>query len=190
VYQRGDAEVLEASMALETGTLTEAQLREGEGAARTANNLAGQKEFAVLRARWALERGDNAAALEAADAAIEIVRRTGERAVFPYSLRALALARMGRAQEAREALLQSSNNAYSAEACIELGLAEAAAQVLTKAYRAAWDDGPPHCYRWELDRCRVLLGRLQLPEPPLAPFDAARVEPLPHEENIRAALAI
>jgi hypothetical protein len=190
VYQRGDAELLEASIALETGTLTESQLREGENVARAANNLAGQKEFHVLRARWALEREDNAGALEAADAAIAIVRRTGERAVFPFSLRALALARLGRSGEARQALVQSSNNAYSAEACMVLGLNEAAADVLAKAYRAAWDDGPPHCYRWELDRCRALLERLGLPEPQLAPFDAMRLEPLPHENEIRAALAL
>lgn len=189
VYQRGDAEVLEAGIALESGALDEAKLREGENLARTANNLAGQKEFLVLRARWALERGDNAAALEAADTAIEIVRRTGERAVFPFSLRALALARLGRAAEAREAVVQSSNNAYAAEACLELGLTAAAQQCLLKAYRAAWDDGPPYCYQWELERCRALLARMQLPEPQLPAYDPVGVETLPHEDEIRAALA-
>ena len=188
VYQRGDAEVLAASIALEEGTLTEAQLAEGEAIARTANNLAGQKEFYALRARWEIARENLTAALAAADAAVEIVRRTGERAGLPYSLRALALARLGRAEEAREALGQASNTYYSAEACFELGYTEAAKTVAIKAYVAAWDDGPPYSYAADLERCRWFLKVIGEDVPELPAFDTARVEKLPHEDEIRAAV--
>ncbi len=189
VYQRGDAEVLQASIALEEGTLTEALLDEGESVARTANNLIGQKEIHILRARWEIERENLDAALASADAAVEIIRRTGERAGLPFSLRALALARMGREEEAREALGQANNNYYSAEACLELGYPEAAKTCAIKAYVSAWDDGPPYCYAADLERCRFFLKVLEADVPQLAPFDASRIEKLPHEDEIRAALA-
>lgn len=189
VYQRGDAEVLQASIALEEGTLNETLLSEGESVARTANNLVGQKEFHLLRARWEVQRENLAEALAAADAAVEIVRRTGERAGLPFSLRALALARMGRHAEAREALGQASNNYYSAEACLELGYPEAAVTCATKAYVVAWDDGPPYSYAADMERCRFFLKVLNADVPELPSFDAARLEKLPHEDEIQAALA-
>lgn len=189
VYQRGDAELLQASIALEEGTLTDTVLDEGESVARTSNNLAGQKEFHLLRARWRIAQGDWSGAVTSADAAIEIIRRTGERASFPFALRSLALAKLGRPEEALDALQKASNNVYSAQACLELGAIEAAKTCVLKSYKAAWDDGAPYCYQWELDRCRELLAKLAMPEPQLAPYDPKHVERMPHEEEIRAAIA-
>jgi hypothetical protein len=80
-----------------------------------------------------VERDNWVEALRFADAAIEIVQRTGERAALPYSLRALALARLGRKAEARESLARSSNNRYAARACFALGLDEVGNQVLQRA---------------------------------------------------------
>jgi tetratricopeptide (TPR) repeat protein len=189
VYQRGDAELLQASIELEEGTLTDELLDDGEAVARTSNNLGGQKEFHLLRARWRISRSDWPGAVTATDAAIEIIRRTGERAAFPFALRSLALAKLGRPEEALDALQKSSNNIYSAQACIELGAIEAAKTCLLKSYKAAWSDGPPYCYRWELEHCRALLTKLAMPEPQLAPYDPARIERMPHENEIRAAIS-
>lgn len=121
--------VLEAAIAFETT---------GEWLDVTASNPSAQKDLHVLRARYEGERGNWTEALRFADAAIEIVLRTGERAALPYSLRALALAKLGRAKEAREALGQASNNRYSAQACFALGLDQAGNQVLARI--AAADD--------------------------------------------------
>lgn len=187
IYQRGDAELLEASIAFEEGTLTEEILEKVDSILRSSGNLSGQKELLTLRSRFEMEQ-DSGFALVYADEAIQIVRRTGERAALPFSLRALALARMGGDDEAREALAKSSNNIYSARACLELGFADAAKTCLLKAYEAAWDDGPPYCYKWELDRCRELLRQLDMPEPQLPPFDPAKIEKLPHEDEIRSAI--
>ena len=103
-------------------------------------------------------------------------------------MRALALARLGRAEEAREALGQASNTYYSAEACFELGYTEAAKTVAIKAFVAAWDDGPPYAYAADLERCQTFLTVIGGDVPELPVFDAARVEKLPHEDEIRAAL--
>ncbi|MEI9811254.1 MAG: hypothetical protein WDO18_00640 [Acidobacteriota bacterium] len=148
-----------------------------------------KKSFTCCAPRFHIERADWAGAIFSTDAAIEIIRRTGERAAFPFAVRALALAKMGRPEEALNALQNASNNIYSAQACLELGAIEAAKTCLLKSYAAAWDDGPPYCYQWELDRCRALLKKIGLPEPQLPPYDPARLEPMPHEAEIRAAIA-
>ena len=188
-YQRGDVELLEASIAFEEASLTEAELGKGETLAKSVNNLSGEKEFYILRARHAIAQRDGELGLVYADKATEIVRRTGERSALPFSLRALSLAWMGRAEEAREALGKANNDIYSATACARLGLADATKACLLKAYKTAWDDGPPYCYKWELDRCREMLDELGVAEPNLPPFDPATIEKLPHEDEIRAVTA-
>ena len=57
-----------------------------------------------------------------------------------------------------------------------------------KAYEHAWADGPPHIRWWELERSRQLLARLSVSEPQLPPFDPSKVEPIPFEAEIRAAI--
>jgi len=160
--------VLAASIAFETtGTLPE----------MTATTPSAQKDMHTLRARYAVEQGQWDEALQSADAAIEIVRRTGERALLPFSLRALALAKLGREAEAREALAQSSNNLYSAQACFALGLTDVGRQVLLLAY--------PHCHQWELERCRAMLVEHGLAAPDTQPEIAERI---PHEDEIHVAI--
>lgn len=123
---RGSA-VLEAAIVFETT---------GEWLDVTVSQPSAQKDLHVLRARYEGERGNWTEALRFADAAIEIVQRTGERAALPHSLRALALAKLGRGTEAYEALSRSSNNRYSARACFALGLEELGNQVLLRAEAA------------------------------------------------------
>ncbi len=188
-YQRGDVELLEASIAFKEGALADADLEKGEALVKSANNLSGEKEFYILRSRFELAQGDSGLGLVYADKAIEIIRRTGERAALPFSLRALSLTLMGRDEEAREALGKANNNIYSARACAELGLIDAAKVCLLKAYKTAWDDGPPYCYMWELESCREMFAELGMHEPQLPPLDPAAVEKLPHEEEIRAVTA-
>lgn len=189
-YQPGDLELLEASIALEEGSLTDEMLNKGEALVNSVNNISGEKEFHILRARFGLARGDSGRGLVYADKAIEIVRRTGERAGLPFALRALSLTLMGRDGESREALARANNNIYSARACLNLGYSEAANACLLKAYKTAWDDGPPYCYKWELDRCREMLAELGIPEPQLLLFDPTRIEKLPHEDEIRAVTTV
>ncbi len=57
------------------------------------------------------------------------------------------------------------------------------------AYRYAWADGPPYIRWYELKRARELLAQLGVPEPSLPPFDPAKVEKIPYEDEIRALIA-
>ena len=41
---------------------------------------------------------------------------------------------------------------------------------------------------WELERCRAVLAALGEPEPELPPFDPAKVEPIPYEDEILALI--
>lgn len=156
--------VLEASIALETG---------GSFPDVTAFTPTAQKDLLILRARFHVEHNNWAEVLKAADAAIEIIRRTGERALLPFGLRALALAELGREAEAREALAQSSNNIYAAMACFALDLDQVAHDVLQRAY--------PHGNHWERERCRQLLGYVPV-------LELESDERIPHEGEIVAAI--
>lgn len=131
---RGSA-VLEAAIVFETT---------GEWLEVAVTQPSAQKDLHVLRARYEVERSNWSEALRSADAAIEIVQRTGERAALPYSLRALALAELGREKEAREALAKSSNNRFSARACFALGFEEAGNQVLARAEAPQPEESIPH----------------------------------------------
>jgi tetratricopeptide (TPR) repeat protein len=156
--------VLEASIALETGSAFPDV---------TATTPTAQKDLLILRARFHVEQSNWTEALRAADAAIEIVRRTGERALLPFGVRALALAKLGREQEAREALERSSNTLWAAMACFALGLDEAGKNVLLRAY--------PHGNHWQRERCRQLLGYTPR-------IDPEPEERIPHEDEIVAAI--
>jgi len=54
----------------------------------------------------------------------------------------------------------------------------AAINAATKAYNAAWCDGPPHAYYWGLEKARAHLRALGAPEPKLLPFDESKFAPL------------
>ena len=58
----------------------------------------------------------------------------------------------------------------------------AAIDAATKAYKAAWCDGPPYAYHWGLEKAKAHLAALVAPEPVLPPFDESKFEPLPEVE--------
>ena len=68
----------------------------------------------------------------------------------------------------------------------EIALAEgdkpAAIDAATKAYRAAWCDGPPYAYHWGLQQAKAHLAALGAPEPDMPPFDESKFEPMPEVE--------
>jgi tetratricopeptide (TPR) repeat protein len=58
----------------------------------------------------------------------------------------------------------------------------AAIDAATKAYKAAWCDGPPYAYHWGLLKAKAHLAALGAPEPDMPPFDESKFEPLPEIE--------
>lgn len=55
---------------------------------------------------------------------------------------------------------------------------EAAARAASLAYEAAWCDGPPYAYHWELEKADIHLEALGVSQPSLPPFDRSKFEPL------------
>jgi tetratricopeptide (TPR) repeat protein len=72
-------------------------------------------------------------------------------------------------------------NIFAAIARAE-GDAPAAIDAATKAYRAAWCDGPPYAYHWGLEKAKAHLAALGAAEPPLPPFDESKFAPMPEVE--------
>jgi hypothetical protein len=62
------------------------------------------------------------------------------------------------------------------------GNTQAAIEAATRAYRAAWCDGPPYTYHWGLEKAKAHLTALNAPEPEMPAFDASAFEPLPEVE--------
>ena len=58
----------------------------------------------------------------------------------------------------------------------------AAIAAATKAYQAAWCDGPPYAYHWGLQRAKAHLAALGATEPNLPTFDESKFKPLPEVE--------
>jgi hypothetical protein len=75
-------------------------------------------------------------------------------------------------------------DAYNVLANIRLAEGDKSAAIVaaTKAYEAAWCDGPPYAYHWGLQKAKAHLGALGAPEPEMPPFDESKFEPLPEVE--------
>ncbi len=75
-------------------------------------------------------------------------------------------------------------DAYNVLADIALaeGDKPAAIDAATKAYRAAWCDGPPYAYHWGLTKAKAHLAVLGAPEPDMPPFDECKFDPMPEVE--------
>jgi len=152
-------------------------------------SLPSQQEIYELRSELALQEGALHDAFEAIERALEIARKTGASAYYAQGCLARTLALQGRHAEARSLVEGADVLAWhAAEVYMETGDLKKAEELALKAYEKAWADGPPHVRWWELERSRQLLARLGVPEPQLPPFDPSKVEPIPFEAEIRAAI--
>lgn len=196
-YRPGDLEYCEVVVQLFQGGLTAEELNRAETIAAGGRSLHNQRQLAGLRAEWEVGRGNDPAALDAIDRALALARRQGVPASGDLALRAVALAGLGRAGEARETLAEGEETMlrgysrfplFASQAWLALGDHDQARRHLRLAYPLAWADGPPHVHWYDLQRCRELMAALDEPEPQLPPFDPARVEPVPHEAEIRSLI--
>ena len=66
--------------------------------------------------------------------------------------------------------------------CVAEGDKPGAIEAATKAYRAAWCDGPPWAYHWGLETAKAHLQTLGAPFPDMPAFDESKYEPMPEVE--------
>ena len=173
------------------GRLTHDMLDEAIAVAREGHNRLGLRDLYHLLGHWALQRGDADEAASAAEQAVEMAREVGVPESSSEALLARARARQGNRAAAREILerlaeIDQPLDLELAEIYLDLDEPDKAKAHVPKAYRRAWADGPPYVMWWRLQRCRAVLAALGEPEPELPPFDPAKVEPIPYEDEIRA----
>jgi tetratricopeptide (TPR) repeat protein len=185
----GEVEYLACLSQFFMETLTESDWRRSYELAHRHRNVLTQHRFFALRAEWLLTQSQPAPALDAMDEAIKIVNRLGSPSCGYHDLRAWALARLGRAADARTELANGEQRRYAAEAWLILGDREQARTCALNCYRWAWGEGSPYIMWYDLERGRTLLRELGEPEPQLPPFDPSKVKPIPYEAEIRAAIA-
>jgi ATP/maltotriose-dependent transcriptional regulator MalT len=101
-------------------------------------------------------------------------------------LSAEARARLDDVWEAAERGPYPLRQADAYNVLTDIALAEgdkpAAIDAATKAYRAAWCDGPPYAYHWGLVKAKAHLAALGAREPDMPPFDESKFEPMPEVE--------
>ena len=189
IYRPGEAEYWSCISQFYQRTLTEPEWRRNYEVAIQHRTIISQYGFVALRGIWLLTLDQSGPALDAIDEAIKIVNRLGTPHPDYHDLRAWALAKLGRADDARAELSSGEQRRFAAEAWRILGEREKARTCALNAYRWARGEGPPYIHWYELERSRELLRELGEPEPQLPPFDPRKMKPIPYEQEIRAAIA-
>jgi tetratricopeptide (TPR) repeat protein len=86
------------------------------------------------------------------------------------------------AERGSHRLCQADAYNVLADTALAQGDKPAAIAAATKAYRAAWCDGPPYAYHWGLAKANAHLAALGAPEPEMPAFDESKFEPMPEVE--------
>jgi tetratricopeptide (TPR) repeat protein len=144
-----------------------------------------------LRGEWLLSIGRFAESEAAFEEGIAMARESGLPRPDAEVGRALAQAKQGKIDQAREtaeriALLEAPPETSLAELFLALGDRAKVLDYVTRGYRQAWADGMPYVDWWNLQRCRAVFEALGEPEPQLPPFDRSKATPLPFEAAVRA----
>lgn len=146
----------------------------------------------TLRGEWNLEQGRWAAAADAFRQAITFAREVGEREPAAEARLALAGFHCGELDDPRlqADLLERAGGARRTlgELWFAIGDRERAERAALAAYKSAWAEGEPYVWRWQLNKARRLLEKLGVEPPNLPPYDAAKDEKLPWEDEVRATI--
>jgi hypothetical protein len=191
-YIPGDAEMSYNWFSFCKGTLTEAQLTVTEELARSARNRTTTRQVYQLRGRWRMERGWWELAAESFHEAVRMAHEVGGRAMTSEVYLALAKFHLNQLSNPRQQAQQLAAADLDPLALAELwfaigDLGEVKKHAL-EAYKRAWADGEPYVHRYELDKARALLEQIGAPIPDLPPYDPAKDEKLPWEDELVAAV--
>jgi hypothetical protein len=189
-FQHGSSEHIDCAVAFWHGELTNSGWQSGYQCTVQHRRINYQHQFLSLRCEWLLTLSPPVAetALEAIDDALKMVNRNGTASPAYHDLRAWALAKLNRPDDAKAELARGEKRLYAAEAWKALGDREEWLACTLNAYTWAWGEGPPYIHWYTLKRSRELLAELGHPEPKLPDFDPTKVKPIPYEKEIRAAI--
>ncbi|MBB5031777.1 SIR2 family protein [Prosthecobacter vanneervenii] len=192
VYRPGFAERLYAQFHFWQGSLQEAHLAEAERLAVQGKNRTTIRNLHRLRGDWRLTQGEWALAAASYQEAVRLARDTRS-VIDADSETGLALAKhhlgqLANPREEAERLSTITSGHLLAQLWLALGDTEQAKHHALAAYQWAWADGEPYVHRYELTQTTELLRQMNVPIPNLPPYDPAKDEKLPWEDEVRAAI--
>jgi hypothetical protein len=122
-----------------------------------------------------------------------MAREVGQTAPEAETQLVLARLHLGELSDPRhgaEQLARASQPSHRALAHLWLAIGdrERAKEHALAAYKWAWADGEPYVRRYSLNKARALLEQLDTETPRLPPYDRAKDEKLPWEDEVVAAI--
>ncbi len=194
VYRPGEAEARFSWFQFRLGKLREEHLAAAERLTAEGKNRSGIRDLHGLRGAWRLEQGEWALAAASFHEAVRMARESGIPDAESEIGLALAKFHLGQLAEPRqeaERLAQLREPAHHELALLWLAIGdpEQAKSHALAAYKWAWADGEPYVNRHELTRTTELLRRMNVPIPNLPPYDPAREEKFPWEDDVAVAIA-
>jgi hypothetical protein len=192
-YRSGDAEFVYAEFRFWQRGLSEEHLATAEQLAQDGKSRAVVRALHSLRGQWRLEREEWALAAESLREVVSMARAVGQTNAAAETQLALAQFHLGQLADPRveaEKLANARwvNDRALAELWLAIGDREQATKHALAAYKWAWADGEPYVYRYELNKARTLLEKLGVEIPNLPPYDPAKDEKLPWEDDVAAAI--
>ena len=192
-YRPGEAERQLAVSKFWQGTLCDDDLERAEWLTREGKNRNGLRGLHCLRGEWRLEQGGWQGAAESFQEALRMAHEVLQDDAKSETLLALAKLHLGQIAEPRlevERLSQAKNYFYRGLAELWLAIDDKvrAKECALAAYKWSWADGEPYVHRYELNKSRELLERLGVEIPNLLPYDPAKDEKLPWEDEVAAAI--
>lgn len=192
-YRPGEAEFYYAQSYFWQGDLREDQLVLAEELTRSGKNRVIVRSLHRLRGGWRLEQGQWALAAESFHEAVRMAREIGQPDVIAEANLALAKFHLGQLPAARDTAEQLAKakeppHRALADLWLAIGDREQAKKHALAAYKEAWADGEPYVFRYELNKARALLEKLGAEIPNLPPYDPAKDEKLPWEDELTAAI--
>jgi hypothetical protein len=193
VCRPGDAEHDHARFLLRQGELSEEHLAYAEQLASAGKNRYAVRWLYGLRGEWLLERGEWALAADSLREAVSMSRAVGlvdAAAETRLTLDRFHLGQLADSQREAEQLANARDPSRRALANLWLAIGdrEQAKKHALEAYKWAWADGEPFVRRYELDKARALLEKLGAEIPNLPPYDPAKYEKLPWEDEVAATI--
>jgi hypothetical protein len=192
-YVPGDAEWEYALCRFWRGDLKEEHLLHAEQLAKAGKNRLAIRDLHRLRGAWQLEQGQWTLAADSLREAVRMAREIGQVNALAETQLALAKLHLGQLSDPRheaEQLAKAKNrdNLALANLWLAIGDQDQAKKHALAAYKAAWADGEPYVWRYELNKARAILDQLGAEIPNLPPYDPAKDEKLPWEDELTAAI--
>ena len=152
-----------------------------------------RRELLRLGGAWHLEQCNWMQAATSFQNAVFMARERGRFDAYSETGLALSKQHLGQLANPREeaerlAQLRDPAHRLLAQLWLALGDTAQAKHHALAAYQWAWADGEPYVNRYELSQTTELLRQMNVPIPNLPPYDPAKDEKLPWEDEVRAAI--